>query len=230
MIPWSSLSSSEVCPDWRIELNEHNLSHYVDKGGPSPLDDSMNVRMLESAHERRFAIAQLGVSNAAFEAGHRARIEYMFYRTKSHFTSHALDERFHPDTSLLADLNGHDVLINGTSDSDRSNNIHADDNGIANTTDTGRDNDPCTSISTDTGTGAMQTPCVDIAFDPPPAHEPGTGGGTSARTSRDKVTVSSVRVEAEVAAAATAHSRPVTEAQAQKQKHAITYFHNTQRH
>ncbi|EHY52063.1 hypothetical protein HRR83_003376 [Exophiala dermatitidis] len=104
MIPWSSLSSSEVCPDWRIELNEHNLSHYVDKGGPSPLDDSMNVRMLESAHERRFAIAQLGVSNAAFEAGHRARIEYMFYRTKSHFTAHALDERFHPDTSLLADL------------------------------------------------------------------------------------------------------------------------------
>ncbi|KAL2427267.1 hypothetical protein ABEF95_010855 [Exophiala dermatitidis] len=104
MIPWSSLSSSESCPDWRIELNEHNLSHYVDKGGPSSLDDSMNVCMLESAHERRFTIAQLGVSNVGFEAEHRARIEYTFHRTKSHFTAHALDERFHPDTSLLADL------------------------------------------------------------------------------------------------------------------------------
>ncbi|EXJ96185.1 hypothetical protein A1O1_01311 [Capronia coronata CBS 617.96] len=92
MIPWSTFNSSELRPDWRIDLNEHNLSYFSDKEGHSPLEEKMNVSMLELAHERQFVMAQLGTLSVGFEAEHKARIQYTFQRTKDYFTSHYLEE------------------------------------------------------------------------------------------------------------------------------------------
>ncbi|EXJ79395.1 hypothetical protein A1O3_08897 [Capronia epimyces CBS 606.96] len=104
MIPWSSFNSSELGHEWRIDLNEHNLAHFVDREGRSPLQERMNFPMLESAHERRFAVAQMGTQCSNFEAWHKARLEYALQTTKSRFTAHALEGSSPPNSPHVQDL------------------------------------------------------------------------------------------------------------------------------
>jgi len=87
MIPWTAFGSTECDPDWRIELNEHNLFHYVQRG-PSQLTRGLDSSMLEQASERQFAISQLGLVSAGFEVQHTERIKLTLQYLDNHFTNH----------------------------------------------------------------------------------------------------------------------------------------------
>lgn len=87
MIPWTTFGSTEYDPDWRIDLNEHNLFHYVERG-PTQLTRGLDSSMLEQAQERQFAISQLGLVSAGFEIEHTARIEHAIQLIIDYFTAH----------------------------------------------------------------------------------------------------------------------------------------------
>ncbi|KAK5064443.1 hypothetical protein LTR84_000276 [Exophiala bonariae] len=91
MIPWTTFGSTEYDPDWRIELNEYNLFHYVERG-PTQLTRGLDSNMLEQAHERQFAISQLGLVSAGFEIEHTARIEHAIHTLLDYYTGHQDNE------------------------------------------------------------------------------------------------------------------------------------------
>lgn len=64
----------------------------------------MDFSMLESAHERQFAMAQLGTRSVGFEAEHKTRIQYTFQTTKDYFTAHVLEEHCRPTSPHEQDL------------------------------------------------------------------------------------------------------------------------------
>ncbi|KEF51012.1 uncharacterized protein A1O9_12938 [Exophiala aquamarina CBS 119918] len=87
MIPWTAFGTTDCDPDWRIELNEHNLFHYVERG-PTQLTRGLDSSMLEQASERQFAISQLGLVSAGFEVQHTERIKLTLQYLHNHFTNH----------------------------------------------------------------------------------------------------------------------------------------------
>jgi hypothetical protein len=60
--------------------------------------------MLEQAHERQFAISQLGTKSVRFEDEHTARIELALQTLFHHFTTHKLDELDRPAPPHAEDL------------------------------------------------------------------------------------------------------------------------------
>ena len=78
---------SEYGPDWHIELNEYNLFRYVQRG-PTQLTRGLDLSMLEQAHERQFAISQMGLVSAGFESEHTARIKLALHTVLYHFSNH----------------------------------------------------------------------------------------------------------------------------------------------
>lgn len=94
---------SQQDPDWRIELNEHNLFFYVTKG-PTQLRRVLDSPMLESAQERQFAISQLGLRSANFENEHTSRIDYALQIFCQHFIDHESNESFRPTSPYYEDL------------------------------------------------------------------------------------------------------------------------------
>jgi hypothetical protein len=60
--------------------------------------------MLEQAHERQFAISQLGTKSVRFEDEHTARIELALQTLFHHFTTHKLDELDRPTPPHADDL------------------------------------------------------------------------------------------------------------------------------
>ncbi|KIW20720.1 hypothetical protein PV08_01297 [Exophiala spinifera] len=103
MIPWNQFTSSQQDPDWRIELNEHNLLFYVNKG-PSQLRRVLDSPMLESAQERQFVLSQLGLPNVNFETEHAGRMGYAIQLFSKHFITHETDESFCPSSPHYEDL------------------------------------------------------------------------------------------------------------------------------
>jgi hypothetical protein len=81
---------SEYELDGRIELNEYNLFRYVQRG-PTQLTRGLDSNMLEQAHERQFAISQIGLVSAGFESEHTARIKHALHTVLSHFSNHKHD-------------------------------------------------------------------------------------------------------------------------------------------
>lgn len=99
---------SETCPDWRVDLIEENLYCYVERG-PSQLQRGLDSPMLEQAHERQFAISQLGTQSTGFEVQHSARIQEALRCIDRHFTSHPVDEVCPPTSphcEYLTDFRG----------------------------------------------------------------------------------------------------------------------------
>jgi len=98
--------ASEQHPDWRADLNEHNLYYYV-TNGPSQLTRGLDSPMLELAHERQFAISQLGTRSVGFEVEHSARVQsalrMLETRFRTHFTDH-LCRPTSPHAEVLVDL------------------------------------------------------------------------------------------------------------------------------
>ena len=78
---------SEYELDRRIELNEYNLFRYVQQG-PIQLTRGLDSSMLEQAHERQFAISQMGLVSAGFESEHTARIKLALHTILCHFSNH----------------------------------------------------------------------------------------------------------------------------------------------
>ncbi|KAJ9503597.1 hypothetical protein LTR99_002357 [Exophiala xenobiotica] len=95
MITWEQFDSKQQDPDWRIELNEYNLFHFVGKG-KTQLDRVFEARLDESAHGRQFIISQLGLRNDQFEAEHTARMEYALDIICGHFVNHKTNEDCRP--------------------------------------------------------------------------------------------------------------------------------------
>jgi hypothetical protein len=81
---------SEYEPDSRIELNEYNLFRYVQRGPPQ-LTRGLDSSMLGQAHERQFAISQMGLVSVGFEWEHTARIKHALHTVLCHFSDHKHD-------------------------------------------------------------------------------------------------------------------------------------------
>ncbi len=97
---------SDLHPDWRADLNEHNLYYYV-TSGPSQLKRGLDSPMLELAHERQFAIAQIGTSGAKFEVEHSARVQSALRLLENSFTAHYTEDLCRPKSphaETLVDL------------------------------------------------------------------------------------------------------------------------------
>jgi hypothetical protein len=77
---------SEYEPDSRIELNEYNVQR-----GPTQLTRGLDSSMLEQAHERQFAISQMGLVSAGFEWEHTVRIKHALHTVLCHFSNHKHD-------------------------------------------------------------------------------------------------------------------------------------------
>ncbi|KIV94718.1 hypothetical protein PV10_02456 [Exophiala mesophila] len=73
MIPWATIQGSTSNLDFRGELNDYNLIHHVEYG-PTQFIRGLHSSMLELAHERQFAVCQLGLSSVGFELEHTTRI------------------------------------------------------------------------------------------------------------------------------------------------------------
>src|ERR1700761_4042702 len=94
---------SEQHPDWRADVNEYNLYYYIVKG-PTPFRRGVDSSMLELAHERQFAIAQVGTQSVGFEAEHIARMQDALRLLDTRFTAHRLEESCRPNSPHAEDL------------------------------------------------------------------------------------------------------------------------------
>jgi len=103
MIPWVNFRQSEQHPDWRIDLNSYNLHHYVPHG-PSQLKRGLDSSMLELAHERQFAISQLGTESAGYEVEHGIRVEGAIKTLSHHFMMYPSEEGCRPTSPFKEDL------------------------------------------------------------------------------------------------------------------------------
>jgi hypothetical protein len=99
--------NSEYEPDRRIELNEYNLFRHVQRG-PTQLTRGLDSSMLEQAHERQFAISQMGLVSTGFESEHTARIKLALHTVLCHVSKHQHDTSTHrpasPYREYLADF------------------------------------------------------------------------------------------------------------------------------
>ncbi|KAJ9606449.1 hypothetical protein H2200_009410 [Cladophialophora chaetospira] len=105
MIPWNALRPNEHHPDWRADLNEHNLFYYITTG-PSQLKRGLDSPMLELAHERQFAISQLGTRSIGFEADHSIRVQSALQLLDDRFITHSTEERCPPKSPHIEALMG----------------------------------------------------------------------------------------------------------------------------
>lgn len=93
----------EQTPDWRADLNEYNLHHHIDKP-LTQLRRGLDSPMLEQAHERQFAISQLGTRSVGFEAEHSKRMEKALKTLDMHFTANPAEETCHPTSPHIETL------------------------------------------------------------------------------------------------------------------------------
>ncbi|KIX94007.1 uncharacterized protein Z520_10344 [Fonsecaea multimorphosa CBS 102226] len=103
MIPWAAFSTSAQEPDWRVELNAENIYYYVEHG-PTQYKRTMDSPMLGLAHERQFAISQLGTKSVGFEQQHIALMQQALQQLNTHFTTHSTHEPCHPTSPHSEDL------------------------------------------------------------------------------------------------------------------------------
>ncbi|KIW82829.1 hypothetical protein Z517_02072 [Fonsecaea pedrosoi CBS 271.37] len=95
MIPWAAFRKSAQEPDWRVELNAENVYYYVEHG-PSQHKRALDSPMLGLAHERQFAISQLGTRSVGFEKQHIALMQEALRQLSNHFTMHSTHEACRP--------------------------------------------------------------------------------------------------------------------------------------
>ncbi|KIX06678.1 uncharacterized protein Z518_04654 [Rhinocladiella mackenziei CBS 650.93] len=98
MITWNRFRSGELEPDWRIEVNEYNVRHFVKDDGPSQFKRMYDAPMLEVSHERQFAVSQLGTQSVGFEAQHTHRIKDTLRQISRYFARYKLDESCQPSS------------------------------------------------------------------------------------------------------------------------------------
>ena len=101
-LPYTDVHS-EQSPDFRAELNEHNLYYYITKG-PNQLKRGLDSPMLELAHERQFAISQLGTRSVGFEVEHSARVTDALQFMHQCFEDHQIRDACGPSSPNSADL------------------------------------------------------------------------------------------------------------------------------
>ncbi|KIW26488.1 hypothetical protein, variant [Cladophialophora immunda] len=101
MIPWAAFGTSAHEPDWRVELNAENVYYYVEHG-PTQHKRALDSPMLGLAHERQFAISQLGTRSVGFERQHIALMQQALRQLNHHFAAHPSNESCRP-TSPYSD-------------------------------------------------------------------------------------------------------------------------------
>ncbi|OAP55136.1 hypothetical protein AYL99_10836 [Fonsecaea erecta] len=97
MIPWAAFNTSFSAhePDWRVELNEENIYYYVEHG-PTQHRRALDSPMLGLAHERQFAISQLGIKSVGFEHQHITLMQDALEQLNHHFATHSTHESCRP--------------------------------------------------------------------------------------------------------------------------------------